>query len=73
MVEISNRRVLVFGASSGIGRATASAFAGAGAHVTAAARRMPELQALAEERGVRVVACDVTRRGDVDAAVAAAL
>ncbi len=72
-MEVSNLRVLVFGASSGIGRATASAFAAAGAHVTAAARRMPELQALADERGVRVVACDVSRRSDVDAAVAAAM
>jgi NAD(P)-dependent dehydrogenase (short-subunit alcohol dehydrogenase family) len=72
MERIAGLNVLVFGASSGIGRATAHAFAEAGAHVTAAARRMPELEDLAAECGARAVSCDVTDRASVDAAVATA-
>ena len=47
--ELDNRHALVCGASSGIGRATALALAGAGARVTVLARREPELQALVNE------------------------
>ena len=59
--------VLVTGASSGIGRATALAFAHAGAHVAVAARRRDLLDELAAEaaRDVLVLPTDVTRRDGV--------
>ncbi len=44
-------RVLVIGASSGIGEATARAFCAQGMTVYAAARRMDKLEKLAEETG----------------------
>jgi hypothetical protein len=44
-----NPVVVVTGASSGIGRATAHAFAGAGARLVLAARSEPPLQELAQE------------------------
>jgi NAD(P)-dependent dehydrogenase (short-subunit alcohol dehydrogenase family) len=50
-------KVLVVGASSGIGAATASALAGAGARVVGAARREARI---AELDGVLPVACDVS-------------
>lgn len=48
-VSLQNQVVLVVGASSGIGRATAVLFAKEGAKVMAAARRAERLQALKEE------------------------
>jgi len=59
--------VLVTGASSGIGRATALAFAHAGANVAVAARRKELLEELAAEaaRDVLVLPTDVTRRDGV--------
>ena len=65
------RTVLVTGASSGIGRATACAFAAAGAHVVLAARRRAELDAVAREAGgtTLVVPTDVTSRDEVAAAI----
>lgn len=48
---IAERHVLVTGASQGIGRGIAVAFARAGAHVSAVARREPELATLHAELG----------------------
>jgi serine 3-dehydrogenase (NADP+) len=48
-VSLHNQVVLIVGASSGIGRATAVLFAKEGAKVMAAARRAERLQALKEE------------------------
>ena len=48
-ISVKNKNVLVVGASSGIGRATAMLFAKAGAHVVAAARREERLRHLQEE------------------------
>ncbi|MBR8451845.1 SDR family oxidoreductase [Burkholderia multivorans] len=69
--DFSGARVLVTGASSGIGRACAVALAQAGAEVVAAARDMAALEALAGETGCDTVRLDVG--GDeqaIDAALA---
>ncbi len=75
---LTGRRVLVTGASSGIGEATARAAADRGATVLLVARREPELMRVADEiraRGgaVWVHACDLTDAASVDALVAAVL
>jgi short-subunit dehydrogenase len=70
---LEDRTVLVTGASSGIGHATALAFAKAGCHLVLAARRQDRLLALAEQvrtstdRRVRAIPCDVTSTQDVRA------
>ncbi|CAN5170008.1 SDR family oxidoreductase [soil metagenome] len=68
--------VIVTGASSGIGRSVALAFAAAGAQVALVARSgaaLAELKAEIRGRGERafVAACDVTDRAQVSAMVAA--
>jgi NAD(P)-dependent dehydrogenase (short-subunit alcohol dehydrogenase family) len=59
-------RVLVVGASSGIGATTATVAAGAGARVVGAARRFDRVAELA---GVTPVACDVRSVAECDGAV----
>jgi len=49
MIDLSGKKVLVSGASSGLGRAIARGVAAAGAEVTLAARRVDRLQQLADE------------------------
>jgi NAD(P)-dependent dehydrogenase (short-subunit alcohol dehydrogenase family) len=49
MTAFANKVVIVTGASSGIGRATAVAFAHAGAHVAAVARDLPALESVVAE------------------------
>jgi NAD(P)-dependent dehydrogenase (short-subunit alcohol dehydrogenase family) len=63
--------VLVTGASSGIGHATALAFAHAGARVAVAARRKELLDELAAQAGrdLLVLPTDVTRRDEVAACI----
>lgn len=50
-IDLSGKRALVCGASSGIGRATARRLAEAGAHVVALARSADRLAALVDELG----------------------
>lgn len=75
MKELRGRIALVTGASSGIGRAVAVAFAGAGCRVALAARRVELLEELAkslrEERGADtlVIPCDLRDRGQALEAV----
>ncbi len=67
------RAILITGGASGIGRATAAAFARQGEHVAILGRREEALRAAAQELGPRVTwqRADVTRREQVAAAVSA--
>jgi NAD(P)-dependent dehydrogenase (short-subunit alcohol dehydrogenase family) len=71
---LAGHRVLVVGASSGIGRATALALGAVGARVVAAARREAALREVVAEGGpgLRAVACDVRRPREVDQLIGAA-
>jgi NAD(P)-dependent dehydrogenase (short-subunit alcohol dehydrogenase family) len=77
-VDLRGKVVIITGASSGIGRAAAHAFATAGAHVVLAARRADMLRNLAHELavyGVRALAVptDVRRDEDLHRLVSATL
>ena len=66
-VSVKNQIVLVVGASSGIGRATAALFAREGARVTASARRQERLDALQKEYpAIEVMAADAAKAGDME-------
>jgi 2-deoxy-D-gluconate 3-dehydrogenase len=78
LFSLAGKVALVTGASRGIGRAIALAYAAAGADVAVVARSTDELESLAAEvegRGRRALAatCDVTDREQIDAAVARAI
>lgn len=62
-----SRRVVVTGASSGIGAATVRLFRERGWDVVGVARREDRLRALAEETGAEVFVADLTQQEDVDA------
>ncbi|ROO25209.1 SDR family NAD(P)-dependent oxidoreductase [Salinisphaera orenii] len=62
--DFSGRTVLVTGASAGVGRASARAFAAAGAHVVCAARGRERLAAVAAEVGGTAIVADVSHPED---------
>ena len=70
---LAGRRVLVVGASSGLGRASALAVAAQGARVAFAARRKDRIADAVAEAGGDCIAveCDVTDEASCAAAVAA--
>ena len=72
---MTDRTLLITGASTGIGAATARAAAEAGWKVALAARSTDKLHALVETLGAEratAIACDVADESQVEAAVAAA-
>jgi NADP-dependent 3-hydroxy acid dehydrogenase YdfG len=73
-VDLGGRRVLVTGASSGIGAATSRAIVESGGSVAMLARRKDRLEELHAALGDRALAvpCDVTDMGALQAAVAEA-
>ena len=76
MTNLTDRVVAITGASRGIGRAAAIAFADAGASVTLLARSLDDLEDLADEIGrdrALPIACDVTQHDDVESAVSRTL
>jgi NADP-dependent 3-hydroxy acid dehydrogenase YdfG len=64
------KRVVVTGASSGIGEATARLFAARGWRVVGVARRAERLAALADETGIETFAADLTSADEVAALAA---
>jgi NADP-dependent 3-hydroxy acid dehydrogenase YdfG len=64
---MGNKRVVVTGASSGIGAATVALFRSRGWDVVGVARRADRLEQLAAETGAEVFAADLTSQVDVDA------
>jgi short-subunit dehydrogenase len=65
-------KVLLTGASGGIGSAIARAFAERGATLVVSGRRADVLEPLAAEVGGRAVVCDLADRGDLDRLLAEA-
>ncbi len=66
---LKGRTALVFGASSGLGLASADALATEGANVTMFARRREELERQADRIGALAVRGDVTLPQDLERAV----
>jgi len=64
---MGDKRVVVTGASSGIGAATVRRFRNHGWDVIGVARRADKLEELAAETGAKVFVADLTRQDDVDA------
>lgn len=78
MFELNGKVALVTGASSGLGKDAAIAYAKAGADVALLARRLDKLEAVAEEirslgRKAIAIACDVSDEESVKQAVDCAL
>lgn len=73
-MKIKDAVILITGASSGIGAATASAAAKRGARVVLLARRKARIESLAAELGnALAVECDVTAPDQINLAVQAAI
>jgi ribitol 2-dehydrogenase len=75
MQSLRGKGVVVTGASSGIGRASARAFARAGMRVAVSARSVDKLTSLSAELGgdVTILPADLTRPDEVDRMIDAAI
>jgi short-subunit dehydrogenase len=71
-MTVAERRVLLTGASGGLGAAIARRLAAEGARLVLSGRRSDVLEALANEVGAETVAADLAERDALDALVAAA-
>src|SRR6202012_3207266 len=67
---VNNKKIIVTGATSGIGRTTAQLLAQAGAEVVAVGRQRDQLELLREESGCMPLALDVTDSAAMQAALA---
>ena len=64
-MELTGSRILLTGASGGLGQAIARRLARYGAHLTLTARNRPALDSLADETRGTVVEADLAKRSDV--------
>jgi uncharacterized protein len=71
-MDLVSGNVLITGATGGIGRAIARAFAARGARLTLTGRKVDVLEPLARDVAGRALACDLSSRDDVDRLIAAA-
>ncbi|MGR3758636.1 SDR family NAD(P)-dependent oxidoreductase [Roseobacteraceae bacterium NS-SX3] len=71
-MSVDGKHVVISGGGSGVGAELAAQFAGQGAKVTILGRRMEALEEVADRTGALPLACDVTNRASVDAALAEA-
>ena len=65
-MSLLSGRVLVTGATGGLGQAIAGALAARGAQLVLTGRRIDVLERLASELGGRAIACDFSDRADLD-------
>ena len=65
MTDTPYRTALIVGVGGGLSASVARSFAKAGMKIALAARRVPDLAALAKDVGGEAFACDATKRGDV--------
>jgi len=71
-MELDGKVSIITGAGSGIGAACARAFAAQGSRMVVADRNLDGARAVAEEIDALAVGCDVRRKQDIEALVAAA-
>lgn len=73
-LQLKNKKVLVLGGSTGIGRSIAEVLVQEGAEVTICSRSLEKLQKTAKEIGAQhVLTCDLTKAGDAKAVVEKAI